>query len=195
MSNNNKKNCLGKTVKWTLIIFFFEFTIPYFILRWLFRRRKNHPIKSSGNLYKVLYGDNAKYAKDYPEDIIFSNAKDYVIVANNIVPACTEKMAKTHTPKVFFESAAEAETNLNGKIVIQKHYPRLVNNPKNELANFEKLRVKYFKAFADRFFEKVEKEFKQSQNRGRAELSRLAVYEKEMLPEERQYYTDKKSKL
>lgn len=156
---------------------------------------KGRPTKKWSDLYKVLFGENISNGEFYSDKEIIGHCKQYIEVANNVLHSCVEKMSKTHTPKVFFDSAQYAETMLRGVIVIEKYYPRLVKNAAKDLNDFLALRAQYFYAFADRFFVKVEKEFKQSQNRGRAELSRLAVYEKEMLPEERQYYTDKKSKL
>lgn len=157
---------------------------------------KGHRVKKRKDLYEVLcYSTYEPFEGYHSEKQIEADAKYYVKNSHSVVRDCVSNMGKTHTPKIFFENVESAETVLKNVLVIKKYYPKFAGNAEQELQKFRALRVQHFYAFADRFFARVENEYKRSPNRGAAELSRLAVYEKEMLPEERQYYTDKKSKL
>ena len=158
---------------------------------------KGRPAKKrSRKLYDVIYeGFDYGFCDTQTDKQVLARVNLYKTEAGGMVSDATNKMQTTHTPKIFFEYAGYAEKYLKGCCVLKKYYPRLFKNAAKELSDFLALRTQCFYAFADRFFVRVEREFKQSQNRGRAELSRLAVYEKEMLPEERQYYINKKSKL
>lgn len=190
-------SCLGSLVKGVLYFCFLPITLPVSIIKWAVNRRKRNRrfnVFRDTTLLCLLFGDKrVASSEEFDDGEVFSAAYRYVNAVDDYVRSAVDKMNSTSSPHVFFDNAESAAKYIDNLSVIEPYFPQLVNGKHLSLEEFGRMRLTAFKGFADRFIQSVEREKKQSFNRGESQLARIRSYEKKMWPEERRYF-DKVSK-